>query len=873
MAEGLSRSEAESRARREFGNLTLLEERSREIWDWPAAESLLADVRHATRRLLQTPSFTLVCLVTLALGIGANAGIFSLLNAVLLKSLPVPSPEQLFLVKQSGKSAEKTRFPYPLFQRFSQQLAPLASMAAMAWPDSFYVSSGGPDEPAAGQLVSSNFFQVFETRAVLGRLFAEQKAGNAGGDSIAVLSYGYWQKHLGGDADVIGRKLLVNHVPVTIIGVTVPGFFGARPEAQPDFWLPLTSQPEVRYHSHYSSTTAADPSQPWLPQEDLNWLQFVVRIRDANTFPRFTAVMNRLVRDELKRRIQHEPDPAQQQAFRRSYLTLEPGQKGFAKLREQFRQPLFLLLALAAVILLITCANVANLLLARAAARERANAIQLSIGAGRSRLLRQMLIESLLLSLSGGFCGIAVAFWCARVLPKWASATGVALPLNLAPDWRLLLFCFSIAVLTGVLFGLAPAVQCARVDPVMALKANAKGIHGSGAPGRWSLRRNLVVGQVALCLLLLVGAGMFWRTLRNYSRLDPGFDRDHLLSIRVDTHLVNYQPPDFLSLYRRLADTLNAMPGVRSSSVASCALVAGCFDSSDVYLKDERTGRALRLNAQVNAVSLRYFETVGIQLLGGRAFAPEDNEHSPRVVLVNQTLANRFSKNRDIVGRRLAYDLNSSQQFEIVGEVSDARVNDVRQVAPPLIYFSIEQAPGNIDCIDVQAITDPRGLISQALQKVLTVDPRLSIVEASTMSDQVQRNLTEPRLIARLAAIFGLLALGLACLGLYGMMSYMVGRRTAEIGVRLALGSSRRSVLWLVWKETLFLVAIGAMLGLLLSAVAMHLVTGFLYGVSVGDPQTALLAGSLLLTVSMAASFFPAWKAATVNPMEALRGE
>ncbi len=746
-------------------------------------------------------------------------------------------------------------------------------MAAMSWPDSFYVSSGGPDEPATGQLVSNNFFQVFETHAMLGRLFVAQETGEAGVESIAVISYGYWQKHLGGDAAAIGRKLLVNHVPVTIIGVTVPGFFGARPEAQPDFWIPLTEQPEVRYHSHYSSTTSADPSQPWPKQEDISWLQFVVRIRDPKATPRFTAVMNRFVQEELERRIQHEADPVQRQAFRRSYLTLEPGQKGFATLREQFRQPLFLLLALAAVILLITCANVANLLLARASARERDNAIQLSIGAGRFRLLRQMLIESLFLSLFGGLLGVVVAFWCARVLPKWASATSVALPLHLAPDWRLLLFGFSLAVLTGFLFGLAPALQCSRVDPVIALKANSRGVHGSGSTNRLSLRRNLVVGQVALCLLLLVGAGMFWRTLRNYSQLDPGFDRDHLLTIRVDTHLVSYQPPDFLSLYRRLTDSLDAIPGVRSSSVASCALVAGCFDTSDVYFADERTEAAQRFNAQVNAVSLRYFETVGIQLVGGRAFRPEDNEHSPRVVLVNQTLANRFSKGRNIVGRRLTYDLNGSQLFEIVGEVSDARVNDVRQVAPPLIYFSIEQAPGNIDSIDVRTITDPQLLISQSRQQVLKGDPRLSIVEVSTMSDQVQRNLTQPRLIARLTAMFGLLALGLACLGLYGVMSYMVGRRTAEMGVRLALGSSRSGMLWLVWKETLLLVALGAMLGLILSAFAMRLVTGFLYGLSPGDPQTALLAASLLLIVSMAASFLPAWKAATVNPMEALRAE
>jgi predicted permease len=777
------------------------------------------------------------------------------------------------LVKTGGKPAEKTRFSYPLFQRFNQQLPPSTSLAAMAWPDEFYTSSGGPDELATGQLVSRNFFEVFETHSVLGRLFSEEPGDSARENSIAVISYDYWQRHFAGERGVIGRKLLINHAPITIVGVAVPGFFGARPESRPDFWLPLTAQPAVHYHDHYSSSTDAQPTQPWPPQENVNWLQLVVRIRDTPALPEFTAMINRVLHQDIERRIQREPDPAEQRAMRRTYLTLEPGQKGFATLREQFRQPLFLLLALAAVILLISCGNVANLLLARATARERANAIQLSIGAGRSRLVREMLVESILLSLTGGCCGIAVAFWCVSVIPKWASAADAVVPLNLTPDWRILIFGLSTTLLTGFLFGIAPALQSARVDPAVALKANAKSVRGSGSEGRWSLRRNLVIGQVALCLLLLVGAGMFWRTLQNYSRLDPGFDRDHLLSVRIDTHLVGYQPPEFLALYQRLVSGIDAIPGVRSSSVASCALAVGCLDASDVYLADELTGTAQRLNAQVNAVSPRYFKTVGIQLLRGRGFGSQDNERSSRVAIVNQTLVKRFSKGRDVIGRHFAYDLNSPQQFQIVGVVSDARVNDVRQTAPPLIYFPIEQAPGNLDSIDVRAISNPQSLTSLAREAVLKVDSRLSIIEVSSIADQVQRNLTQPRLIARLTAMFGLLALALACLGLYGVMSYMVGRRTAEIGIRLALGSTRGGLIWLVWKEALLLVTTGAAIGIAISIAAMQLATGFLYGLSPEDPQTISLAGLLLLMVSMSASFFPAWRAATVNPVEALRAE
>ena len=874
IAEGLNRSEAEHRARREFGNVTLLEERSREIWDWTAVEFLMADAYYAVRRLVQTPGFTIVCLLTLALGIGVNTGIFTLLNAVLLKSLPVPAPDQLFLVKQSGRTAEKTRFSYPLYQRVSRQIPDAISIAAMGWPDLFFVGSGsGPDETATGQLVSSGFFETFETQPLLGRLFDQDEDDRAGGHSEAVVSYEYWQRHLAADTAVMGRTLLVNHVPFVIIGITKPGFFGARPEAQPDFWLPLAAQFDVHYHSHYSDTTDADPSKPWLAQEDINWLQFVVRVKDSAAVPRFTAVMNRLFHDELQNLIRNGDDPQRQRRLQDAYLTLEPGQKGFATLREQFRNPLFLLFALTFIILLIACANVANLLLARASARERANAIQISIGAGRWRLLRQILIESLLLSFGGGLCGIGVAFWCAHVIPKWVWTPDRVLPLNLAPDWRILLFGIAMAVLTGTLFGLAPAIECLRVDPVVALKTNAKTTHGRTSGRRWSLRNSLVMGQVALSLLLLAAAGMFWRTLTNYSQLDPGFDRDHLLSVRVDTHLITYNPADFLSLYRRLVDGLNALPGVRSSSVASCALVVGCLDASDVFLFDKSSGTADRVNAQMQAVSLGYFHTVGVHLLRGRLFRTTDKDTSPRVALVNQTFANRFSNRRDVLGRRFAYDLDSTQRFEIVGLVSDARVNDVRQVAPPLIYFSIEQAPGNIGSIDILTAANPKSLVSEARQIVRKVDPRLSILRVNTLSDQVLQNLTIPRVIALLAGMFGILALGLACLGLYGVMSYLVGQRTAEIGIRLALGSNRSLVLWLVLKESLLLAAIGVAAGLALSLAVMQFATSFLYGLSADDPPTMTAAGLLLLFVSIMAGVLPAWKAATVNPMDALRAE
>jgi len=425
---------------------------------------------------------------------------------------------------------------------------------------------------------------------------------------------------------------------------------------------------------------------------------------------------------------------------------------------------------------------------------------------------------------------------------------------------------------TGLLFGLAPALKSAHVDPASVLKGSAQSI--SGREARWSLRKGLVAVQVALSLVLLVGAGMFVRTLGNYSRLNPGFDRDHLLSVHLDTHLVNYLASDFPSLYERLTSQLEAIPGVRSASVTTCSIVSGCVDSSAIRIADDNHPEGSRHGeSQVNNVAPNYFETVGIGLLQGRAFATIDGPTSPKVAMVNQAFARKFLSGSDAVGRRFSYTDNAQVTFAIVGLVADARVNDIREAAPPVIYFPIAQAPGNIDGLEIRTMADPQWIATQVRQAVAAVDHRIPIIDITTLNEEVKSNLTQQRLIARLTSIFGLLALGLACLGLYGVMSYIVERRTSEIGVRLALGSTRSAVLRLVLKETLLLITLGGLIGLALSIAAMHLATSFLFGLSPEDPVTIVGALLLLLLVSMAAGFFPAWRAASVDPMQALRTE
>jgi predicted permease len=835
---------------------------------------ILQDFRYALRQMRKSPGFTLVAVLTLALGIGANTGVFTLVNAVLLKSLPVPHPEQLFLVKVSGRLAENTRFSYPLFQKMRAAVPPSVSVAATTWPSDFYVNFGNSQpEMVRGQLVSGNYFQTLETQPALGRLLTVDDDRVVGGSPVTVISYGCWHRRFGQDRGLIGRKIVVNGMPLEIVGVAAPGFFGTKTGSAPDFWLPTTMQSAVHYAQHYSQTEAAEFDKPWVSQPDISWLQFIVRVPNRESLPQVDAALNQVFRQDFERRAVSLSDPQEHQAFLRTRLELEAGGRGLPSLRRSFSQSLTVLMGTVGLVLLIACANLANLLLARAAAREREIAVRLSLGATRARLARQLLTECVLLSGLGAVLGIGVAYWCSAVLPMWASSGTTAIPLNLAPDARVLLFSTAIALLTGILFGLAPAVQGTRVEPVHALKASTRGSAGSSRIGRgWSLKQMLVLSQVALSLVLLVGSGLFLRTLRNFSDLDPGFDRTHILTVWLDTHMGGYKQEQLSSLYRRLIEQMEAIPGVRSASLASCGLAIGCGDSSDIYPSGipHTNGET---DAQERRVSQHFFDTVGIPLVEGRGFATTDNEKTPAVTIVNQTFVREFLKDKNPIGQYFGYDAANDHRFQIVGVVKDARVNDIRDRAPPMIYHSIAQDVIDAESLDVRTVADPSQLISQVRQAVRSVDPNLPIGGIATLAEQVRSNLTQQRLIARLTTIFGALALGLACLGLYGVMSYTVARRTSELGIRLALGSTRSRVLWVVLRESLIVIGAGILAGACLSVVGARLVSSMLYGLSPYDPLTLGSAAVLLLLISVASGLLPAWRAAHVDPTEALRTE
>jgi predicted permease len=829
---------------------------------------LLQDLHCALRQLRKSPGFTAVAVITLALGIGANTGIFTLVNAVLLKSLPVPNPEQLYLVNQGDFEPHNARFAYPMFQNARAVMPRGSELTATSFPGQFYASFGA-DEPemVTGQLVSGNYFATLKTPPAKGRLLGEND-DRLDTSPVAVISYGSWQRHFGLDPNVVGRKITVNGMPAQIVGVTARGFFGAQVGTAPEFWLPTAMQSTVRYQQHYSENTNAKTEAPWILQPDIRWLQFIIRVQNPRLVGQTSAALNQVF--HLALGVEQEQDPSERQAILRRHLNLTPGARGLPTLRTDFSRPLVALMAMVGIILLIACANLANLLLARAATREHEIAVRLSIGAGRARLVRQMFVECFLLSAGGTLLGSAIAYWLSEVLPKWVSGGGRSILLNLAPDERVLFFSAAIGVLTGIAFGLAPALYGIRVQPIGALKSTGR--LGGRAEGRWSLKQALVSFQVALSLVLVIGAGLFVRTLENFNTIDAGFDRDHLVTVDLDTHLAGYSHEQLKSLYRSLVDRVEAIPGVRSASLLSCEIAAGCGDASDIYLPDVPHTNG-ETDAQERRITQEFFASTGIPLLQGRFFADSDTEKSPKVVVVNQAFVRQFLPGKNPIGQYYGYDAQNPHVMQIVGVVKDSRVNDVREDVPPTTYHSLSQDVQDVGSLNVRTFGDPAQLARDIREIVRSVDPRLPIGNSSTVAEVVSEGLWGYRLIARLTTMFGLLALALASIGLYGVMSYNVSRRTAELAIRLALGAPRGAVLWLVMRNVLVLVCAGLFAGYALALLSVHLLRSLLFGLSPYDPAVLASAAGVLIIVAAGAGLKPAWKAARLDPIVALRYE
>lgn len=869
MKQGMSHHDAVRAVRLEMGSLEVTREVVRAASWESLVETWWQDLRYAVRGLRRNPGFATVAILSLALGIGANSAIFSVFDGVMLKSLPVEKPQELHRIRLEARTRTAGRFSYIEFQRLRDSSHVSGGMAAMSRVVDVNLRVDGErqQESAKMQLVSGEYFPVLGVYPAFGRTLTPDDNRTLGGHPVAVISGNYWQRRFGGTPNVLGLGIDLNGTHFTIVGVGPRSFAGVWIETPVDVWIPLMMQADVRYAQHFSASNS-DYVKPWIPQEGVRWLDLILRVKRGAEAAAVASV-NSIFQQWIRQEAETIGNLQERKLFLQRALVFDPFKRGFSDVRRDFAAPLTVLMAMVALVLLVACANIANLLLARGAARQREIAVRLSMGAGRSRLIRQLLTESVLLSSIGATLGLFVAHWGSALLVRMAVGVKAgAASIAAGVDTHVLIFTAGLAVGTGILFGLAPAFRLTCVELGAALKADSCNVHGRS---RINLNKMLVSSQVALSLLLIVGAGLFGRSLRNLWHLDSGFDRQHLLTVEIDPQSVGYAPAQLGDIFRRLVERLEAVPGVRSAAIAGCGLSNRCLSFEDgLQITGYQAHPGEQMLVQGNVVGPKYFSTVGMQLLEGREFSDRDTDKSPMVAIVNEAMVHRYFAGRRAVGQRFG---SGTPDREIIGVVRDARVTSVQQAPVPMAYYFLPQMMAPAEAIEVKTAADPRWSIAEVRKAAAEADPNLPIRSVTTLSDQVDDNLNQERLVASLTVVFGGLALGLACCGLYGVMSYVVARRTSELGIRMALGASPHQVLWSVLLESLGLVGLGLALGLLSVVAASKLLSGMLFGLTANDPLTISGAILILLAVAAIAASIPAFQAARVDPLIALRYE
>ncbi len=872
-------------ARVELGGAEAVKEEVRSVGWESFVESVWQDVRYGGRNLRSHPGFTLVAVLSLAIGIGANTALFTLINEVLLKSLPVPHPEGLILfdsldsaqsmrVSTDGVNRKDpiigrvttTSLSYPAFQRLAAANQTLSGIFGFAPIEQLNVNADNQADIASGQYVTGQYYHTLGVPPQLGRTLDEgdQKPDAA---PATVITWRYWQRRFAGDPNVVGKRVMVNNLAFTIVGVTPVAFNGTLQLGQsPELTLPM----------------ALEPRLDGGPRNDLQtgwfwWVRVIGRLKPGVTAAQAVAQLEptfqqaafdgwQQARTEPRFRGRLEP----RQMSDAPRLRASSGAQGLVDMRRAYRDPIRVLLAMVVLVLLIGCANVANLLLARATNRGREIAVRLALGAARARIVRQLLTESLLLAVLAGAAGVAIAYGvkdALLVLRPWGEAPGFDLPL----DWRVLLFTTAVSLATGTVFGLAPAVRAARVSVNPALKQAGTEM----LSGRSALGKGLVTAQVALSLVLLVAAGLFVRTLQNLNHVNLGFDANNLLLFRVDPRLSGYRKEQIAALYGRLLERLAAVPGVRSAALSRHPLLSFSSRNSSVFtahrLRDQNS-------ANVNIVSASFFSTMGIVLLKGRALQESDDATAPKVAVINETMARRFFPDTDPLGQRFWFgDRAEGEGYEVVGIARDAKYTDVRSEILPTIYDCYQQDTLTQANIEVRTAFEPMTLSTAVRAAVHDVEPNLPMFDVKTQVQYAAESIAQERMFAEFSAAFGMAALLLAAIGLYGVMNYTVARRTGEIGIRMALGARRGSVLWMVLHESLAMVALGALIGAGLSYVvfraAQKQLAEMLYGLEPTDPASAAIALLALVLAALLAAYWPARRAASVDPMVALRHE
>ncbi|HXW90398.1 MAG TPA: ABC transporter permease [Terriglobales bacterium] len=896
---GMTAAEARYAALRRFGNRTLLAEKSHSAWGWRWFEDLVQDAAYGLRLLNRNPGFTVVAVLTLALGIGANTAIFSLIDAVMLKMLPVEKPEQLVLLNwvapgwpymihslsgdsdrdKSGRSTS-TSFSYPIFEDIRARAQAFSGVLAFADAERVNVGVGGEAGVAQGQLVSGDFFSMLGVPASIGRTITPAD-NEQGASPVATISYNYWVKRFGRDPQIVGKTFTVNRVPFTLVGVAAPEFFGVQTGTSIDIWLPLRTQPVVD-PSWIAYATPGETSK--FTAHDDWWVVIMGRLKPGASDEQARAALDVIVQQESSGIEKPPAKPSPEQALEPPKVELTPAGGGLDELRSQFSEPLLILMCVVGLVLLIACANVANLLLARAASRQKEIAVRLALGGGRERLIRQLLVESVMLALAGGAVGVFLAYWASDVLLKLMSSGREPITLHVAPNLGVLAFTAGVSALTGILFGLAPALRGTRLDLTPALKEGAARIiigSGSGAQSsgrRQRLSQALVVVQIAMSLVLLIGAGLFVRSLTKLENENVGFDRRNLLLFTMAATQAGYKADRLATFYEQLQKRIEAIPGVRSVCFSRHGLINAGISILGFSLQGfpAKPGEQDNGPVRANSVGPEFFETFAIPLVLGRTIGEQDTATAPKIAVVNRAFAQEYFSGQSPIGHRFGFGhQETSSDIVIVGVVGDSRYGKLRDDPLPTVYVPLYQHINEPDVVhfSVRTAGNPKDWISGVGRAVQGLDRNLPIFDVKTEVEEINQATLQERLFAELTGFFGMLALALAAIGLYGMISYAVSRRTNEIGIRIALGARRTKILQMVLREAMLVAALGVAVGAPAAFVLSRLVGTLLYGLKPTDPLTVASATSALLFVGFLAAYLPAQRAARIEPLAALRHE
>ena len=901
--QGMSREDARYLALRKFGGVDQVKETYRDRRSLPQVETLLRDLRYGFRMLRRSPGVTTVAVLSLALGIGANTALFSVVDAVLLQSLPVQEPQRLVLFEwQAGRpfrtsgasgtsnvdvppdSRGLSLFRYDVFNKLHQVQAagtdsPLTDLFAFGPLAEITTSVNDQAEVIDGQAVSGNYYAGLRVNASLGRTITVDD-DRSGAAPVVVLSYQFWQDRLGGSADVVGKPLKLNQQSFTIVGVTPPEFKGTSQVGYyPAVTIPLALEPLLRGDASRLGT-ATKPGV-W-------WLNLMGRLKPGATHEQARESLNGVFQAAALDAMpppRKSSEPAQLAPKDYPRLMVQPGSRGMLDRRKMYAPTIYGLFIVVALVLLIACANVANLLLSRATLRGPEISVRLAIGAGRRSLLRQLLTESLLLSSLGGLVGVVLAFWGRSLLAALTDSAAGLLPskVDFSLNWRVLIFTVLVSVLTGVLFGLIPAWRATSLDLSTALKRRGR------ATGRVSrLSKGLLVGQVAVSALLLVGAGLFIRTLYNLQRVELGFNQENLLLFRLQPGQAGYKDEQLFRFYQQLCDRLDHLSGVRAATFARIELIANYNWFDDFILPGETAATAAQHETMRQVIRENYFATMEIPFLRGREFTAQDGQHAPGVAIINQTFQRKFFPNGDVLGKRVTFEYDK-REVEIVGVVADARYSQQREEMQPLVYTPWQQEAADIGEMHfaVRTTGDPAALVHQVRGLVHELDSNLPVTEIATQAARAHATLGQERVYARLFSFFGTVALVLAAIGLFGVLAHSVSQRTKEIGIRMAFGAQVTKVLRMVIWQGMKLVLLGLAISALIGCAFIRLLDNQyfgpgtwqrqliqqLYGVTVGDRLTWIVIASLLTVVALIACWLPARRAAKVDPIVALRYE